>query len=121
MTKGRNDPPALYAPPDPRTTPPPTTIGPHDVEVAFRVSGQGDVLETQGVPDPVLAEALAYAATLMDIMGEQLGLDNFLAAEVEFTGGARCLARREDTGDLLALVPKRTARLDLLRHRMHLD
>ena len=85
---------------------------------ALRLSQAGEILECQGGEDQPLAEALSYVAEALDGIGELMGIDQFLARELELDDG-RCLARREAGGELLIIRPG-GADLESLRQRLGL-
>jgi hypothetical protein len=86
--------------------------------VVLRLGANGAVLKNKG-GDEELAGVIAYAHRLVQLAGELLGLDEFVAMECTFAEG-RCLVFREENGDTVALRPRPDASLQGLRDRLGL-
>ena len=89
-----------------------------DYSVMVRLGPNGVVIKNSGGSEEV-AEALAYANRLVQLVGELLGLDAFTAMECTF-GDGRWITFIEKNGDLVALRPKAEANLQALRGRLGL-
>ena len=85
--------------------------------VIVTISGAGTA-ERSSVTNALVAEALAYANRLVQLVGELLGLDTFTAMECTFAD-ARWLVYTEN-GDMVAIRPKPDANLGPLRQRLGL-
>jgi hypothetical protein len=105
---------------------PPTSVAPlgvraegaADFPIMVRLSSQGAVLRNKGGTDE-LAEATAYAHRLVQLTGELLGFEEFVALECTFAGD-RFLLFTEGDGDLVALRPRPEVNLQALRERLGL-
>ena len=103
------------------TSIPPTPARPEssaDFPVMLRLSASGAVLRNKGGTDRG-AEATAYAHRLVQLTGELLGLEEFVALECTFTQG-RCLIFTEGDGDVVVLRPRPDLNLQALRERLGL-
>jgi Domain of unknown function (DUF4388) len=89
-----------------------------DFPVMVRLSSSGAVLRNKGGTEE-LAEAAAYAHRLVQLTGELLGLEEFVAIECTFTQG-RCLIFTEGDGDVVVLRPRADLNLQALRERLGL-
>jgi len=89
-----------------------------DFPVMVRLSSSGTVLRNKGGTEE-LAEAAAYAHRLVQLTGELLGLEEFVAIECTFTQG-RCLIFTEGDGDIVVLRPRPDLNLQALRERLGL-
>jgi hypothetical protein len=89
-----------------------------DFPVMVRLSTQGAVLRNKGGTEE-LAEATAYAHRLVQLIGELLGLEEFVALECAFTND-RFIIFTEGDGDVVALRPRPDANLGALRERLGL-
>jgi Domain of unknown function (DUF4388) len=89
-----------------------------DFPVMVRLSASGTVLRNKGGSED-LAEATAYAHRLVQLTGELLGLEDFMALECTFTQG-RCLMFTEGEGDIVVLRPRPDLDLRALRERLGL-
>jgi hypothetical protein len=89
-----------------------------DFPVMLRLSAAGAVIRNKGGTEE-LAEAAAYAHRLVQLTGELLGFEDFLALECTFTEG-RCLVFREGEGDVVVLKPRPDLNLQALRERLGL-
>jgi len=89
-----------------------------DYTVMLRLGPNGAVIKNSGGTEEV-AEALAYANRLVQLVGELLGLDTFTSMECVF-GDARWLVYTEKNGDMVAIRPKADANLQPLRQRLGL-
>jgi hypothetical protein len=90
---------------------------PADFPVMLRLSASGAVLRNKGGSEQ-LAEAAAYAHRLVQLTGDLLGLEEFVALECAFTEG-RCLVFGEG-GDVVVLRPRADLNLQSLRERLGL-
>lgn len=105
---------------DPTSTPP---LGARaesgaDFPVMVRLSSQGTLLRNKGGNEE-LAEATAYAHRLVQLTGELLGLEEFVALECTFASD-RFLVFTEGDGDVVALRPRADLNLQALRERLGL-
>lgn len=95
-----------------------------DIELALRLSGDGDLLERQGqLPEAEsdgYCDAVAYAAQLTDLVGELMGQGPFQSVELTFRQGRSLMARLPD-GHLVAIKAGPRGTLDGLRQRLGLD
>ena len=89
-----------------------------DFPVAMRLSASGAVVSNRGGTEE-LAETVAYAQRLMQLAGDLLGIDEFIALECSFTSG-RCVIFMEGNGDIVALRPRVEANLQPLRDKLGL-
>jgi hypothetical protein len=89
-----------------------------DFPVAMRLNAAGAVVSSRGGTEP-LAETVAYAQRLMQLAGELLGIDDFIALECTFSTG-RCVIFMEENGDIVALRPRAEANLQPLRDKLGL-
>jgi hypothetical protein len=89
-----------------------------DFPVAMRLSAGGTIVSNRGGTDQ-LAETVAYAQRLMQLAGDLLGIDEFIALECSFTSG-RCVVFMEGNGDIVALRPRAEANLQPLRDKLGL-
>jgi hypothetical protein len=86
--------------------------------VMVRLSPQGAVLRNKGGSEE-LAEATAYAHRLVQLTGELLGLEEFVALECAFASD-RFVLFTENGGDVVALRPRPEFNLQALRERLGL-
>jgi hypothetical protein len=84
----------------------------------MRLSAQGAVLRNKGGSDE-LAEATAYAHRLVQLTGELLGLEEFVAIECAFASD-RFIVFSENEGEIVALRPRPELNLQVLRERLGL-
>jgi Domain of unknown function (DUF4388) len=89
-----------------------------DFPVMLRLSSAGAVIRNKGGTEE-LAEAAAYIHRLVQLTGELLGLEDFVALECTFTEG-RCLLFGEGDGDVVVLKPRADLNLQALRERLGL-
>ncbi|HVZ74601.1 MAG TPA: DUF4388 domain-containing protein [Polyangia bacterium] len=89
-----------------------------DFPVMLRLSAAGAVIRNRGGTEE-LAEAAAYAHRLVQLTGELLGFEGFVALECVFTQG-RCLVFDEGEGDVVVLKPRPDLDLQALRERLGL-
>jgi hypothetical protein len=89
-----------------------------DYPVMVRLSSQGAVLRNKGGSEE-LAEATAYAHRLVQLTGELLGLEEFVALECAFASD-RFIVFTEGAGDVVALRPRPDVNLQALRERLGL-
>jgi hypothetical protein len=89
-----------------------------DFPVAMRLSAGGAIVSNRGGTEE-LAETVAYAQRLMQLAGDLLGIDEFIALECSFTSG-RCVIFMEANGDIVALRPRVEANLQPLRDKLGL-
>jgi hypothetical protein len=97
---------------------PPRTDSAADFPVMMRLSAQGAVLRNKGGSDE-LAEATAYAHRLVQLTGELLGLEEFVAIECAFASD-RFIVFSENEGEIVALRPRPELNLQVLRERLGL-
>jgi hypothetical protein len=89
-----------------------------DFPIMLRLSAQGAVLRNKGGSEE-LAEATAYAHRLVQLTGELLGLEEFVALECTFKDD-HLLLFTEGDGDVVALRPRPEVNLQALRTRLGL-
>ena len=89
-----------------------------DFPVMVRLSSHGAVLRNKGGSEE-LAEATAYAHRLVQLTGELLGLEDFVALECTFASD-RFIVFTEGDGDVVALRPRADLNLQALRERLGL-
>jgi hypothetical protein len=89
-----------------------------DFPVMLRLASNGAIVKNNGGSEE-LAEAIAYAQRLVQLTGELLGLDPFVAMECVSTTG-RTFVFAEAEGDVVALRPKAEVNLNPLRERLGL-
>jgi len=75
-------------------------------ELWVRLSPGGELLEHRGRGSEELADAVAYASQMMDLVGQLLGLDRAASVELCFERG-KCLIQRDDSGAIVATKPAR--------------
>jgi hypothetical protein len=97
---------------------PPRLDSAADFPVMLRLSAQGAVLRNKGGTEE-LAEATAYAHRLVQLTGELLGLEEFVALECAFAN-ERFIVFTENDGDVVALRPRPDLGLQPLRERLGL-
>lgn len=85
-------------------------------ETIVRLAADGRLLGGNAAPE--LAEAVAYAAQLGDLLGELLGAGPFISMEVSSTSDAACVVRRQPNGDLAAIKAPAPADLEALQRRL---
>lgn len=86
--------------------------------VVLRLGANGAVLKNKGGNDE-LAGVVAYAQRLVQLAGELLGLDEFVAMECGFSDG-RCLIFTEENGETVALRPRPETNLQPIREKLGL-
>ena len=91
---------------------------PADFPVMLRLSANGSVLRNRGASEE-LAEATAYAHRLVQLTGELLGLEAFVALECVFAND-RLVVFTEGDADVVALRPRPELNLQALRDRLGL-
>jgi hypothetical protein len=89
-----------------------------DFPVAMRLSLSGAIVSNRGGTEE-LAETVAYAQRLMQLAGDLMGIDDFIALECTFTS-KRCVIFMEENGDIVALWPRAEANLQPLRDKLGL-
>ena len=89
-----------------------------DFPVMVRLSSHGAVLRNRGGSEE-LAEATAYAHRLVQLTGELLGLEDFVALECAFAND-RFIVFTEGDGDVVGLRPRADLDLKALRERLGL-
>jgi hypothetical protein len=97
---------------------PPRLESAADFPVMVRLSSHGTVLRNKGGSEE-LAEATAYAHRLVQLTGELLGLEEFVALECTF-GNEKFFVFTEGDGDVVALRPRADLNLQALRERLGL-
>jgi hypothetical protein len=86
--------------------------------VMLRLSSHGAVVSNKGGTE-ALAEATAYAHRLVQLTGELLGLEEFVALECVFASD-RLVVFTENDGEVVALRPRAELNLQPLRERLGL-
>lgn len=105
-----------------------------DFAVMIRVAPNGSIIKNKGGTEE-LAGLVAYTQRLVELVGEVLGLDRFVAMECTFVedagaasspagaaGGVapRCLMFTEANGDTVALRPRPESNIQPLRESLGL-
>jgi hypothetical protein len=94
------------------------TLRSEDLQLYLRMNGDGTVIESHG-STPEFADIAAYALRLSQLVGDQLGLERFLAMECTFKQG-RCFIVLEDDGNVVALEPRSASNSGSLRELLGL-
>ena len=94
-----------------------TEIG-GDFSAVLRLGANGAIITKRGTSEE-FAETVAYAHRLLQLAGDLLGLEEFVAVECGF-GQGRCLIFNEEGGEIVALRPRAEANLQALRERLGL-
>jgi hypothetical protein len=89
-----------------------------DFPIMLRLSAAGAIVRNKGGTED-LAEAASYAHRLVQLAGELLGLEEFVALECVFDEG-RALVFTEGQGDVVVLRPRPDLNLQPLRERLGL-
>lgn len=97
----------------------PSGFNAQEVELALRLSKDGELLDRGGPPDDGFSDAVAYATQLTDLVGELLGVDGFISLELTFHQG-KCLVYRQADGDTVALRPGPRGSIEVLRQKLGL-
>ena len=106
------------------------TRGEHlpDFSVMIRVGANGAIIKNKGGTEE-LAGVVAYAGRLVELVGDLLGLDKFVAMECAFKDvpgqaepgvSGRCLLFTEANGDSVALRPRPESNIQPLRESLGL-
>jgi len=87
----------------------PLEVGGHvlrseDFQLVVRLSAAGGLTENSG-GSPEFAEVVAYASRLAELIGEQMGMERFVAMECTYKDGP-CFVVREGNGEVVALRPR---------------
>jgi hypothetical protein len=82
------------------------------------MSRDGAVVASQGSTQE-FADIAAYALRLAQLIGEGLGIEQFVAMECIFKEG-RCFIVREEGGEVIALKPKANTDASSLRELLKL-
>jgi Domain of unknown function (DUF4388) len=99
-----------------------------DFSVMIRVGANGAILKNKGAGEE-MAGVVAYALRLVELVGDLLGLDRFVAMECTFKeapgsgvprGSDRCLLFTEANGDSVALRPRPESNIQPLRESLGL-
>ena len=83
----------------------------------MRLAPDGELLDHRGPGSEELADAVAYAAQMLDLVGQLLGLDRPASVELGFARG-KCLIQRDGAGGLVAVKPGRDGSLEALRAKL---
>ena len=94
------------------------TLRSEDFESFFRMNREGTVVDSHGSTQ-ALADIVAYALQLSQLVGDQLGLERFAAMECTFKSG-RCFVVLESDGEVVALEPNASADSGSLRELLGL-
>jgi len=89
------------------------TFRSEDFQLFFRMNRDGAVVDSHG-DTQALADTVAYALQLSRLVGDQLGLEQFVAMECTFKAG-RCFLVLEPDGHVVALEPNASADSTSLR------
>ncbi len=95
-----------------------TDLQGEDFEVAVRLAPNGDVLASLGDAED-FANMAAYAARLVEILGDLLGLEGLRGLECTFQEG-RCFILKENGGTVVALKPSANGDVSLIKERIGL-
>jgi uncharacterized protein DUF4388 len=99
-----------------------------DFAVMMRVGANGTIIKNKG-GDEEFAGVVAYTQRLVELVGELLGLERFVAMECSFQvpdgqtlapGQARCLLFTEANGDIVAIRPEPDSNIQPLRETLGL-
>lgn len=98
-----------------------------DFSMMIRVAPGGAIVNSKGGSEEVAA-AVAYTQRLVELVGDLLGLDRFVAMECTFkdepgaqpAGQSRCLLFTEANGDTVALRPRPDSSMQSLRESLGL-
>lgn len=98
-----------------------------DFSVMIRVASNGAIVKNKGGSEE-LAGVVAYTHRLVELVGELLGLERFVAMECMFketpgqvpSNASRCLLFRETNGDTVALRPRADSNIQPLRESLGL-
>jgi hypothetical protein len=98
-----------------------------DFSVMIRVGPNGTIVKNKGGTEE-LAGVVAYTQRLIELVGDLLGLDRFVAMECTFKenpgqtpgGATRCLLFSEANGDTVALRPRTESNIQALRESLGL-
>jgi hypothetical protein len=80
------------------------TLRNEDFELFLRMNRDGTVVESRGSTQE-FADIAAYALRLSQLIGDQLGLERFVAMECAFKQ-SRCFIVLQEDGDVVALEPR---------------
>jgi hypothetical protein len=83
---------------------------------ATRVSSDGEAIAGNATED--LVEVVTYMARMADLVGELLGMDEFVSIEFSLSDGS-CVLNRERNGDLVAARAGHAIDLNTLRESLH--
>ncbi len=89
------------------------TLRSEDFQLYLRMNRDGAVIASQGSTQD-FADIAAYALRLAQLIGDGLGIEQFVAMECTFKEG-RCFILREDTGEVVALKPRANTDASSLR------
>jgi hypothetical protein len=89
------------------------TLRKEDFQLFLRMKRDGTVVASQGT-SPSFADVAAYALRLSQLVGDDLGLDRFVALECTFKQG-RCFIVLDEEGDVVALEPRPSTDSNVLR------
>ena len=109
----------VTVPPPPQPPAPARTIHERGLPRRCCASARSGAIVKNSGGTEELAETVAYVQRLMELAGELLGIEGFIALECTFTKG-RCLIFIESNGDTVALRPRPEANLQALRDRLGL-
>lgn len=87
-----------------------------DVEVAARLSPDGEILAGHGATEE-FASIAAYAGQLAQLIGASLGMNGFSEMEFDFKT-SKCLILLDRDGNILALKPKADASVAKIREKL---
>lgn len=99
-----------------------------DFSVMIRVGANGAIIKNKGGSEE-LAGVVAYTQRLIELVGDLLGMDKFVAMECTFKnfegqdgerGSGRCLLFTEANGDVVALRPRIESNIQPLRDSLGL-
>jgi len=96
----------------------PIEVGDHvlrseDFEFVIRLNPNGAVIQNEGTTED-FADIVAYACRLTELIGNLLGMEQFVAMECTFKSG-RCFIVLEENGDVVAFRPRPNADLNSIR------
>ncbi len=94
------------------------TLRVEDVQVYLRMSPDGTMVANHG-SSQTFADSAAYAVLLCQLVGDQLGVEGFIAMECAFKANA-CFVVLEPSGEVVVLEPRTPADAASLREMLKL-
>ena len=94
------------------------TLRAEDVQVYLRMNSDGAIVANHG-SSQAFADSAAYAVMLGQLLGDQLGVDDFFSMECSFKAG-QCFVVLEPSGEVVVLEPRTPADAASLRELLKL-